>query len=246
MMRKTMKTIWTITGRELSSYFDSLTAYVLLILFLGFSGLFTWLFGNDVFIMGQASLSVFFANAYWTLFFFIPALTMRLIADDRRSGTLELMLTKSVSKEQLILGKFFSAWLLIAIALTFTAPYVITVANIGNLDSGEVIGGYLGLILMSASYIGIGLFASSLTSNQVVAFLVALLIGLLFHVVFGVLAQNFSGSLGHLFFKLSMSTHFESISRGVVDLADVLYFLSLAAAGITGSVYQLSKVRING
>ncbi len=241
-----MKTIWTITGRELSAYFDSLTAYILLILFLGFSGLFTWLFGNDIFIMGQASMIVFFSIAYWTLFFFIPALTMRLIADDRSSGTLELLLTKSVSKEQLIVGKFFSAWLLISIALVFTAPYVITLANLGNIDSGEVIGGYLALILMSASYIGIGLFASSLTGNQVVAFLVALLIGLLFHVVFGVLAQNISGAFGHLFFQLSMSTHFESISRGVVDLADLLYFLSLAAAGMAGSVYEVSKIRING
>lgn len=241
-----MKTIWTITRRELNAYFDSLTAYILLILFLGFSGLFTWLFGNDIFIMGQASLSVFFANAYWTLFFFIPAITMRLIADERNSGTLELILTKSVSKEQLVIGKFLSAWLLILIALVFTVPYVITLANIGNLDYGEVIGGYLGLILMSASYIGIGMYASSLTSNQVVAFLVALLIGLMFHVVFGILSQNISGSISYLFFQLNMSTHFESISRGVIDLTDVLFFLSLAAAGMAGSVYELSKVRING
>lgn len=241
-----MKTIWTITGRELSAYFDSLTAYILLVLFLGFSGLFTWLFGNDIFILGQASMGVFFSIGYWTLFFFIPALTMRLIADDRRSGTLELVLTKSVGKEQLVAGKFLSAWLLIAIALIFTAPYVITLANIGNLDSGEVIGGYLALILMSASYIGIGLYASSLTSNQVVAFLVALLVGLVFHVVFGILAQNISGSAGHLFFQLSMSTHFDSISRGVIDLTDVLYFLTLAVAGMAGSVYEISKVRING
>lgn len=241
-----MKTIWTITRRELNAYFDSLTAYILLILFLGFSGLFTWLFGNDIFIMGQASLSVFFANAYWTLFFFIPAITMRLIADERNSGTLELILTKSVSKEQLVIGKFLSAWLLILIALLFTVPYVITLANIGNLDYGEVIGGYLGLILMSASYIGIGMYASSLTSNQVVAFLVALLIGLMFHVVFGILSQNISGSISYLFFQLNMSTHFESISRGVIDLTDVLFFLSLAAAGMAGSVYELSKVRING
>ena len=133
-----MKLVWIITKRELRSFFDSLIAYILLVLFLGFSGLFTWLYGSDIFMVGQASLQSFFGIAYWTLFFFIPALTMRLLAEEKRSGTLELLLTKAVSDRQIVVGKFLAALFLILIALAFTLPYVITLSNIGNLDNGGV------------------------------------------------------------------------------------------------------------
>lgn len=222
-----MKTIWTITKRELSSFFDSLTAYILLILFLGLSGFFTWLYGSDVFFVGQASLRSFFGIAYWTLFFFIPALTMRLIADEKKTGTIELLLTKSVSDRQFIIGKFFAAFILIIIALASTLSYIITIANIGNLDNGAVIFGYFGLALMSATYISIGIFAGSFTNNQIVAFLISLFIGLFFHIIFGILANNFTGITGNILNYLSISGHFESISRGVVDLSDIVYFLSI-------------------
>src|SRR5690554_5271637 len=241
-----MNTTWTIVKRELNAYFDSLIAYIMLALFLGFSGFFTWIFGNDIFIMGQASLSVFFAIAYWTLFFFTPALTMRLIAEERKSGTLELVLTKAVSNWQLVWGKYLAALMLIAIALVCTLPYVVTVSSIGNVDTGEIIGGYAGLILMSASYIGIGVYASSLTGNQVVAFLVALLIGLCFHVVFAILGQNISGTAGHVFYYLNMATHYESISRGVIDTRDIIYFVSIAAAGLVLAEKELEKLKISG
>lgn len=241
-----MGNIWIIAKRELQVYFDSLVAYIMLILFLGFSGFFTWIFGNDVFIMGQASLAVFFAIAYWTLFFFTPALTMRLVAEERKSGTLELVMTKSVSNWQFLLGKFTAALLLIGAALVCTLPYVFTVASIGNLDSGEVLGGYLGLVMMSCAYLGIGIYASSLTSNQVVAFLVALLIGLCFHIIFGVLAQNMTGVFGEVFYQLNMATHYESISRGVIDSRDIIYFFSLALAGLVLAESELRKIKING
>lgn len=241
-----MKTIAIIAKRELQTYFDSLVAYITLALFLGFSGFFTWLYGNDIFIMGQASLSVFFAIAYWTLFFFTPALTMRLIADERKSGTLELILTKPVTNWQFLLGKFAAALMLIISALICTIPYVITVASIGNLDSGEVLGGYLGLILMSCAYLGIGIFASSLSGNQVVAFLIALLIGLCFHIIFGVLAQNLTGLPAEIFYYLNMSTHYESISRGVIDSGDIVYFVSLAMGGLVLAEAEMRKIKING
>src|SRR5262245_51793742 len=137
-----MRAIWIISKRELQSYFDSLIAYIMLVLFLGFSGFFTWLYGADLFLTGQANLEVFFNVAYWTLFFFIPALTMRLLAEERKTGTIELLLTKAVTDRAVVVGKFLSALLLVVIALAFTIPYVITVANIGNLDLGQVICGY--------------------------------------------------------------------------------------------------------
>ncbi len=127
-----MKAIWTITRRELQSFFDSLMAYIMLIAFLGFSGFFTWLFGADIFFVKQASLQSFFSIAYWTLFFFIPALTMRQFAEENRAGTLELLLTKPVSDWQVVLGKFLSTFILILIALALTLPYYITVASLGT------------------------------------------------------------------------------------------------------------------
>lgn len=240
-----MHAIWVITKRELQSFFDSLIAYIILILFLGFSGFFTWLFGSDIFLVGQASLQSFFGVSYWTLFFFIPALTMRLLAEEKKTGTIELLLTKAVTDREVVVGKFLSTLLLVTIALGFTLPYVITVYNIGNMDLGQVLCGYLGLILMSGAYVSIGLYASSITSNQIVAFLLALLIGLFFHLIFDVLAANFSGALGQIFDTLSLSNHFESISRGVLDTRDLIYFGSLIFIGLFLSELSLTKRNID-
>lgn len=232
-----MNPVWIIAKRELKSFFDSLTAYILLIAFLGFTGAFTWLFLQDVFFVGQASMQSFFNVAYFTLFFFIPALTMRQLAEEKRSGTIELLLTKSVSDRSLVMGKFLATLLLILIALAFTLPYYFSIARLAaeghSIDHGAVWSGYLGLILMSASYISIGIFASSSTNNQIVAFLMALLIGVLFHFVFSWLTIGGSrGIWGEFFNYLSMNTHFESISRGVIDTKDLLYFLSIVIIGL--------------
>ncbi len=239
-----MKAVWIIAKRELQAFFDSLTAYILLILFLGLSGFFTWIAVGDIFLVKQASLRIFFQIAYWSLFFFIPAITMRMIAEERRSGTIELLLTKSVTARQIVAGKFLGGLILIGIALAFTLPYVITISRIGNLDDGATICGYLSLFLMSASYIGIGLFASSITDNQIVAFLLALAIGILFHWVFGILAATNTGWISSVFSAFDMNVHFDSMSRGVLDLKDVLYFLSLAFSGIFLSEIFLNKHNI--
>lgn len=236
-----MYAIWIIAKRELASFFDSLIAYIMLVLFLGFSGFFTWMLGSDIFYVGQASLESFFNVAYWTLFFFIPALTMRLLAEEKKTGTIEWLLTKAVTDRQVVLGKFLSTLLLVVIALAFTMPYVITLSNIGNMDGGEVFCGYLGLLLMSAMYIGIGLYTSSTTTNQIVAFLSALFIGLFFHIIFGILAGQSSGWIGQVLDALSLNSHFESISRGVLDTRDIIYFLSITAIGIFMAELSLSK-----
>lgn len=233
--------MWIIAKRELNSFFDSLIAYIMLVLFLGFSGFFTWILGSDVFFIGQASLQSFFNVSYWTLFFFIPALTMRLLAEERKTGTIELLLTRAVTDRAVVAGKFLSTLILICIALLFTLPYVITISSIGDMDSGEVICGYLGLLLMSSMYAGIGVYASSITSNQIVAFLTALFIGLFFHIIFGVVAGQFGGWIGTLFSALSVSTHFESISRGVLDSRDVLYFCSVTLVALLLAELSLAK-----
>jgi ABC-2 type transport system permease protein len=239
-----MEPILVIAKRELKAFFDSLAAYILLSVFLGLSGFFTWLFGSDVFFVGQATLAPFFSVAYWTLFFFIPAITMKMIAEEKRSGTIELLLTKPVSDWQVVLGKFTAALALIIIALALTLPYYITVWAIGPIDHGAVWSGYLGMVLVSAVYIGIGLYASSVTNNQIVAFLLSLFIGVFFLIIFDVLASNFTGFLGELFSFLSISTHYESISRGVIDSKDIIYFLSLAFLGLFLAEVSLSKRNI--
>ncbi len=241
-----MNPIWVITKKELSSFFDSLIAYVILIAFLGLSGLFTWdpleLIGQgDIFFRRQADLQVFFSIAYWTLFFFVPALTMRQIAEERKAGTIELLLTKNVSDRELIVGKFLACLLMVCIALAFTIPYYITVAQLGDIDHGATLSGYLGLLLMSAAYISIGLFASSVTSNQIVAFLLAILIGVFFHILFEVMASNTQGGLGTFFRNLSLQYHFQSIQRGVIDSKDLVYFASIIVLGLGLSELIISK-----
>jgi ABC-2 type transport system permease protein len=236
-----MKTIWLITKRELNSFFDSLIAFIMIILFLGFSGFFTWISGSDIFLVGQASLRAFFSIAYWTLFFFIPALTMRLIAEEKKSGTIEMLLTKAVTDRQVIIGKYLATLLLISIALIFTLPYVITLARLGNLDAGGTICGYLALLLMSAAYTSIGIFTSSITSNQIVAFLSALFIGLFFHIIFQVIAGGMTGLIGQIINSLSVTVHFESLSRGVVDSKDIVYFGSIIFLGLFLTEVSLAK-----
>jgi len=236
-----MNKIWIIARRELQSFFDSLIAYIMLIAFLGFSGFFTWLYGADIFLRNQADLQVFFSIAYWTLFFFIPAITMRTLAEENKSGTIELLLTKAVTDWQVIFGKFMACLVLILIALALTLPYYFTVWKLGPVDHGAVWAGYLGLILMSATYISIGLYTSSITNNQIVAFLLALFVGIFFHIIFDVLAQSLPGSIGGLFSYLSVSTHYESISRGVIDSKDLIYFFSVIFLTLTLSEITLSK-----
>lgn len=236
-----MKSIWIITKREMGAYFDSLMAYIMIVAFLGFSGFFTWIKGADIFFVNQASLDSFFGIAFWTLFFFIPALTMRQIAEERKTGTIEMLLTKPVSEWEIVAGKFLSTWLLIGIALLLTLPYYFTVWSIGPVDHAAVWLGYLGLLMMSAAYIGIGIFTSSITNNQIVAFLLALFIGLFFHILCDVISSGLSGFMGSVFHYLSMNTHFDSISRGVIDSKDLIYFLSLAGLGLWGAQSALSK-----
>ena len=236
-----MNKIWIITKRELKSFFDSLMAYVMIVLFLGFSGFFTWIFGNDVFLVNQASLQSFFGIAFWSLFFFIPAVTMGMLADERKSGTIELLMTKPVSDLQIVAGKFLAAFLLIGIALALTLPYYLSVALIGKIDHGAVWMGYLGLLFMSACYISIGLFASSITSNQIVAFLIALFIGIFFQLLFGMVSSGTLGWLGGLLNYLSIGTHFESMARGVVDTKDLIFFFSVIFLGLFGTELVLSK-----
>ncbi len=236
-----MKHVWTIARREFQSFFDSLSAYILLVLFLSFTGIFTWIYGNDIFMYGQASLQMFFNVAYISLFLLIPALTMKSIAEERKTGTIEMLLTKPITVWQLLLGKYLAILMLVAVCLALTLPYYISVSCLGNIDHGAVICGYIGLLLMCSAYIAIGLFASSITGNQIVSFLISISIGILFHFIFDMMGEHFSGTLGHLANSLNMNTHFESIARGVIDSKDIIYFISITFAAIYVAKNQIKR-----
>jgi len=236
-----MDRIWIITKRELAAFFDSLTAYVMLVVFLGLSGFFTWLSVNNIFVQGQARLEVFFGISFWTLFFFIPAITMKSIAEENKTGTIELLSTKAITDWDIVVGKFLSCWILILVALLCTLPYYITVSKLGNVDHGGIIGGYFGLALISAAYVSIGIFTSSITNNQIVAFLLALFIGIFFHLLFDLISSGLKGALGSVFEFLSARSHFDSLSRGVIDSRDLLYFISIILGGLVLSATMISR-----
>ncbi len=238
-----MNKAWIIAKRELNAWFDSLVAYIVIVAFLAFSGIFTWLAGADIFLRQQADLSVFFGVARWTLFFFIPAITMRLIAEEKRSGTIELVLTKNVTDRDFVLGKFLASLLMVSIVLACTLPYYFTVSILGPIDHGATIAGYFGLLLLSAAYIGIGLFASSLSNNQIVAFLLALFISIFFQFLFDVFADSTSGIIARLFDMLSAMRHYDSIARGVLDSKDLIYFLSLCFVGLVLTEWRVKQRR---
>ena len=237
-----MRAVLIIARKELQSFFDSLIAYVMLVAFLGFTGLFTWLVGNhDIFFVKQASLGVFFYWSSWAILVFVPAITMKMLAEESKSGTIELLLTKPITNWQVLWGKFFACFMLIFFALLCTLPYYITIINLGKTDSGVILCGYLGLLLMSAAYVSIGIFASSITNNQIIAFIIALVIGVFFQFVFEEFASLLTGSLGEAINYLSFTTHFDSISRGVVDSRDMIFFGSVVFIGLVLAEVSLAK-----
>lgn len=236
-----MRTALLIARKDLASFFDSPMAYLAITAFLGITGFFTWWFGTDVFIRGLADLGTFFHVANWSLFILIPALTMRTLAEERKAGTLDLLLTRQAGPWQVVGGKFMACLALIALILASTLPYYATVAWLGPIDHGAVICGYLGLLLMSGFYIALGLFASSLTANQVTAYIIALFAMAFFHFGTSVVAANAMGVAGEVFRYLGTGTHFESMGRGVIDSRDLIYFLTFTGAGLLLATHQLER-----
>ncbi len=222
--------MFAILRKEINSFFASPIGYLVIALFLLLNGLILWLFKGEFNILdnGFADLSSFFLLAPWVLIFLIPAVSMRSFSDEKKQGTLELLLTKPISLFNIVLGKYLGAFILIIIALIPTLLYVYTVYQlgnpIGNLDVGSTLGSYFGLLFLVAAYTAIGVFTSTLSDNQIVAFISAVFICIVFYIGFEGVADMLSSSFVE---QLGMSTHYKSMSRGVLDTRDILYFLSL-------------------
>lgn len=233
--------------KEISSFFASPIGYLVLAIFLIINGLFLFLFKNEFNILdyGFADLTSFFTLAPWILIFLIPAVTMRSFSEEKRQGTLELLLTRPISKLQIVLGKYFGAVVLIVLALIPTLLYVYTVYQlgnpIGNLDLGSTIGSYIGLLFLVAAYTAIGIFSSSISKNQIVAFIIAIFICLFFYIGFESLADYFSSNIID---SLGMQAHFESIGRGIIDTRDLFYFLTVTVIFILLTTLGISSEKV--
>ncbi len=237
-----MQNVIAIFQRELASYFDSPLAYIVIPVFLGLVGGFS-LFFQDVLSSGIASMrTVFFWSAVSYLLL-IPAVTMRLFAEEKRTGSIELLVTMPVTEPQMVLGKYLAALTLMTIALALTFTWPVTLYAFGTPDVGPLIGGYLGLFLLGAAFTAVGTAASALTSNQVVSFLVALL-GCLVPFVSGYALARVPAPLLPLVQYLSTEYHFENLARGVVDSRNIIFYLSVVGLFLHVAVFALERRRL--
>ena len=238
----------SIVLREIKSFFGSPIGYLVIAIFLIINGLFLWVFEGDYNILntGFADLTPFFTLAPWILIFLIPAVTMRSFSDEKKQGTLELLLTKPLSIWQIVNGKFLGALLLIVMTIIPTFIYVAVISSLGmpegNIDMGSTIGSYFGLLFLIAAYSAIGIFTSTLSDNQIVAFIIAVFLCFFFYFGFEGLASVVP-NVSSIIASLGMQDHFKSMSRGVLDTRDILYFTSITVVFLSFTVYNLKSFK---
>lgn len=240
--------MWALFQKEVSGFFSSITGYVVIGVFLLISGLLTWVFpwAYNIPDGGYASLRPFFDLAPWILLFLIPAITMRSFSPEKKDGTLDLLYTRPVSISHILLAKYFSALFLVIVALLLTLVYYVSIIllgdSIGNIDHGATWGSYAGLLLLASAYISVGIFSSVLTDNMIVAFLTALFFCAWLFAAFGFIGNLFPfGKAGSFFINMGMNAHYLSLSRGVIDSRDLVYFLSIIILFLYFSKIKLSS-----
>jgi ABC-2 type transport system permease protein len=244
-----MKSIYI---KELNAFLSSIVGYVVLLVFLVMLGVFLWILPDtSILDYGYASMEQFFKITPWFLLFLIPAITMRSFADEFKGGTIEWLQTKPLTLHQIVGGKFWAALTLVSIALIPTFIYVFAVnwlaISTTTLDFGAIIGSYMGLLLLIAAFTSVGVFCSTLTDNQIVGFLLALILCWLFYSGFDLFSKipAFAGGADYYIQLLGMDAHYNSINRGVINTKDVLYFLSITAIFWQATLYTLQRKRLN-
>jgi ABC-2 type transport system permease protein len=231
-----MRTALVIARREFAAYFKSPIAYIVLAAFLALTG---WLFFDNFFKFKNATMDGFFGNMPFLLLFFASGMAMRLLAEERGQGTIEMLLTMPVRDWEVVAGKYLAALGLLAVGLIASLPYAFTVASLGPLDWGPVWGGYVGTLLLGGTYLAVGMFASALTKNQIVALLlgVAICLGLFFLDSFAMLGKP----LGPIFQYASPRFHFQGISRGVIELRNLVYYVSAIGIALVATTQVLES-----
>jgi len=239
--------MWSICKKELKQFFSSLTGYIAVILFLLVNGLFLFVLkDSNIFDFGYASLDKFFELAPWVLLFLVPAITMRIFADEFRSGTFETLITKPLNRWQIVFGKYISVLIILVIVILPTLIYVITIKSLsvqGSIDGGGIAGSYIGLFFLAAVFAAIGTCLSSLTQNAVVAFLISAFVCLILYFGFNALSKLplFSGGMDYYTEMAGIDFHYQSISRGVLDTRDMVYFFSLIFLFLLVTVKNLQR-----
>jgi len=236
-----MTKVLPIFRREMSAYFYSPVAYIVITVFLLITG---WFFTSDLFIASESSLRNVFSIIQFVFIFFVPAVTMRLLSEERKSGTIELLFTMPITDLEIVLGKYFAGLGLLVVAILFTLPYAFTVIVLGEPDIGMMVSGYFGLVLLGAAYVAMGTFASTISGNQVVSFIVS------FIIIFALwLIDKFLVIIPPVFAPvfqfLSTDYHFENIIRGVIDSRDVVYYLSLVVVMLSLAKLSLESRKWN-
>lgn len=222
--------------KEISSFLNSLIGYIVIVVFLVIISLFMWVFPGEMNILdaGYANIDTLFIIAPWVFMFLVPAITMRSFADERKSGTIELLLTRPLSDWQIVLAKYFAGVTLVLLSLIPTLVYYASVHflgnPVGNIDTGGMWGSYIGLFFLASGFVAVGIFASSVTENQIVSFIVAVFLCFFFYIGFDSISNlALFGKIDALIIQLGIQEHYISMSRGVIDTRDVVYFISLAA-----------------
>lgn len=240
--------MFSIFRKELRSFFSNATGYIVIGIFLLLTGLFLWIIPGEFNILdsGYANVDGLFYLAPWLFLFLCPAVTMRLFAEEKQTGTWELLATKPLSKLQIVLGKYFAGWVLVSLALLPTLIYYFTVVYlaepIGNVDSGAFWGSFIGLFFLATVYVAIGTFSSSLSNNQIVSFVVAVVLCFFFYYGFDLLSSFFtSGQSIQLLETIGIHAHYKSMSRGVIDSRDLLYFVVLSVGFLSATVWRIKK-----
>ena len=236
--------------KEVGGFFSSIVGYITIVIFLLSIGLFMWVLPSEMNVMdaGFSDMGFLFANAPAIFLFLIPAITMRLFAEEKRMQTMELLLTKPLTDMQIVLAKYFAGIVLLAFSLLPTLVYYYSLVQlgdpIGNIDSGGTIGSYIGLFFLGAGFLAIGLFASSLTANQIVSFLVSVVLCFFVYLGFDFIGSAMaSGDAAYLIKNIGIEEHYLSIQRGVIDSRDLLYFVSLIIVFLLATKLSLNKVK---
>lgn len=242
-----MRAVWAIFKREFAAYFATPLAYVFIVIFLFTMGAFTFYIGR-FYESNIASLDIFFAYQPWLYLFFVPAIAMRLWAEERRTGTMELLLTLPVPLWATVLGKFLAAWAFTGVALALTFPIWITVNYLGHPDNGVILASYVGSFLMAGAYLSIGACISATTKNQVIAFVVSVVVCFLFTISGAPLVLDFFRGwapfvLVNAVASFSFLTHFLAISQGVIDLRDLIFFFSLISLFLAANIVVVDLKR---
>ncbi|MCX6250048.1 MAG: gliding motility-associated ABC transporter permease subunit GldF [Bacteroidetes bacterium] len=228
--------MFTLFLKEINGFLNSLIGYIVMIVFLVITGLFLWVLPLDSNILdfGYASMDGLFIIAPFVFLFLIPAITMRSFADEKKSGTIELLMTQPLTDLQVILAKYFAGLVLVIFSLLPTLVYFFSVYRLGlphgNLDTGSMWGSYIGLVFLAAAFVAVGIFSSSVTDNQIISFIIAVFLSATFYMGFELFYTFIlSGSIGLVIQSFGINAHYSSISRGVIDTRDIIYFISISA-----------------